>query len=100
MITLTNDNFAAEVSEGLVLVDFWAPWCGPCKMMLPIMEDLAKEPDVKVCKLNVDDSPELSQKYSISSIPTFIFFKNGQPVKTINGAKPKAVFQEAMAELK
>ena len=78
-----NNNFKSEVedSKGLVFVDFYADWCGPCKMMSPIVDEMSKEVDVKVVKLNVDDSPEIAQKYGIMSIPTFIVFKDGKEYK-------------------
>ncbi len=78
-----NNNFKSEVedSKGLVFVDFYADWCGPCKMMSPIVDELSKETDVKVVKINVDNSPEIAQKYGIMSIPTFIVFKDGKEYK-------------------
>ena len=90
----TDSNFADEVlgSTMPVVVDFWAEWCGPCKMLTPIMDDLAKEYDGKVVigKLNVDDNPQTAAKYSINSIPALLFFKNGTIVEQHTGLLPKA----------
>src|SRR5437588_8662244 len=92
-ITLTDKIFGDEVLKATqpVLVDFWAPWCGPCKMVGPIVEELAKEyvGKLKVGKLNVDDNQQVSGQYGIMSIPSLVFFKNGQVVKTIIGAQGK-----------
>ena len=97
MINLTDSDFNASINNNeLVLVDFWAEWCGPCKKMLPILEELSTENDsFKVAKLNVDENPTKSNEYKISSIPTMILFKNGEPVHHIVGAKPKhAILKE------
>jgi len=92
-IKLTKDNFETEVlkSDKPVLVDFWASWCGPCKMLAPTISEIAEENEgkVKVGKVNVDEEPELAQKFGIASIPTVILFKNGQPEGTSIGFVPK-----------
>ncbi len=91
-LTLTNENFQASVlsANKPVIVDFWAPWCGPCKVMSPIVEELAGEvDDVIVGKVNVDENSEIAQKYNILSIPTFIIFKNGQVVEQFSGSMSK-----------
>ena len=82
-------NFENEVKQGITLVDFHAEWCGPCKMIEPIIEVVSNEvKDAKVIKVNVDDHPKLSAKYNIRSVPTFIVFKDGNIVETVVGAKP------------
>lgn len=92
-IEITDKNFQDEVlnSDKPVLVDFWAVWCGPCKMIAPVVEEIAKEYDgkLKVGKLDVDNNPEVSMKFGIRSIPTLMVFKNGKVVEQIIGAMPK-----------
>ena len=76
---LTADDFDNEILEGKVLVDFWATWCGPCRMLAPILEQLeAADPSVKICKVNVDEQPDLAKRFGIMSIPTLLLFKNGK----------------------
>jgi len=96
----TDQNFEQEVlnSQKPVLVDFWAPWCGPCQMMGPIIEELAEELEgqVVVGKLNVDENPQMAQKYGIMGIPTLLVFKNGQVVEQFVGVQPKEVLKTSL----
>lgn len=94
-LKVTDQNFDTEVNSGLTLVDFWAPWCGPCKMLGPVIEELSSDFNgkIKIAKLNVDENPMVSSRYSVMSIPTMILFKNGEPVEKIVGFQPKAVLQ-------
>ena len=92
MTILTKDNFQCEVEqyEGLVVIDLYADWCGPCKMLAPILEELDGEyENVKFCKVNVDEQPELAAKFKVMTIPTLMVFKNGQAVQTSVGVKSK-----------
>ena len=96
---LTKDNFEKEVMQETkpVLIDFWAAWCGPCQMLLPTIEELADEvTDVKICKVNVDEEPELAERYQIMTIPTLQFMKNGQAVSKQVGVKSKEEIKKMM----
>ena len=92
-IKVTDANFNEEIKEGKTLVDFWAPWCGPCRMLGPVIEDLAKEFEgkIKIAKLNVDENPVTANRFGVMSIPTMIFFENGEPGEQIVGFHPMPV---------
>lgn len=100
-IELTNDNFEATTSKGVALVDFWAPWCGPCRMIAPIIEELAEDFDGKanICKVNTDEQQELASKFGIRSIPTVLLIKDGEVVETMVGASSKGVFSDKLNAL-
>jgi thioredoxin 1 len=103
-VEIKDQDFESEVIKSPlpVLVDFWATWCGPCRMIAPVVEELANENagSVKVCKVNVDDSPDTASGYGINSIPTLMIFKNGQVVERFVGVQPKKRLQEALDQAK
>ena len=91
-VNINNNNFYEEVmnSEKKVLLDFWAPWCGPCRMVVPLVEQIAEErPDIKVGKINVDENPELASRFGVMSIPTLVVMEQGQVLRQASGARPK-----------
>ena len=98
-ININKNNFQNEImdSEKTVLLDFWAPWCAPCRMVVPVIEEIAGErPDIKVGKINVDEQPELASKFGIMSIPTLVFMKNGKIVQQVSGMRPKNAILEML----
>ncbi len=101
-ITLSDTTFDEEINGAAtpVLVDFWAEWCGPCKIIAPILEEIASEQEgrLRVAKLNVDDAPDIAMRFGVMSIPTLILFADGEPAKRVVGAKPKAALLGELAE--
>ena len=101
VVEITGENFEEEVlqSEKPVLVDFWASWCGPCKMLSPVVDEVAEEnPQIKVGKVNVDEHPELAGKFGVMSIPTLIFFKDGKNIDSSLGVVPKSAIEKIISE--
>lgn len=100
-IELTGSNFDEVTKEGVSLVDFWAPWCGPCRMIAPVIEELAAEFEGKanICKVNTDEEQDIAVKYGIRSIPTILFFKNGEVVEQMVGAASKQAFADKLNAL-
>ncbi|GFR39023.1 thioredoxin [Insulibacter thermoxylanivorax] len=100
IVDVTDQSFKNEVEgAGTVLVDFWAPWCGPCKMIAPVLEELDQEmgDQVKIAKINVDDNPDTTSRFGVMSIPTLIVFKDGQPVDKLVGFQPKDALKSVLS---
>jgi thioredoxin 1 len=100
-IELTQDNFDATVKEGISMVDFWAPWCGPCRMLAPVIDELAEEFEGKanICKVNSDEEQDLAVKFGVRSIPTILFMKDGEVVDQMVGAASKQAFADKINKL-
>lgn len=99
ILNVSRESFTEEIlnSKGVVLVDFWADWCGPCKMLVPILEEIGDEKKVKICKINTDDELDLATKFGIKSIPTIVVFKDGKEIDRIIGLRQK---EELMEKIK
>jgi thioredoxin 1 len=102
IVTLTSSNYDAEIAKGLVFVDFWAPWCGPCRKMAPILEEIAAEykGSVKIGKLNTDNYRKFSVEKKIEALPTIVIYKNGKEIKRLVGLRSKAELVKVIAENK
>ena len=100
-LELTASNFDESIKEGIALVDFWAPWCGPCRMLAPVIEELAEDFDgkAKICKVNTDEEQDIAVKYGIRSIPTILFFKDGELVDQMVGASSKQALADKINSL-
>jgi len=100
-VELSNDNFEATLAEGITMVDFWAPWCGPCRMIAPVVEELAEDFEGKatIAKVNTDEEQDIAVKYGIRSIPSILFFKNGEVVDQMVGAASKDAFADKINAL-
>lgn len=100
-LELNDSNFDATIAEGVTMVDFWAPWCGPCRMVAPIVDELVEDfsGKAKICKVNTDENQDIAVKYGIRSIPSILFFKNGEQVDTIVGAVAKQAFEQKLNDL-
>ncbi|MCT7550933.1 thioredoxin [Aliarcobacter butzleri] len=100
-IELNKNNIKENIEEGVALVDFWAPWCGPCRMIAPAIDQLAEEFEnkAKICKVNTEEEPDLTSEYQVRSIPTILFFKNGEIVDQMIGTTTKAKLEEKLNSL-
>ncbi|UXC28902.1 thioredoxin [Aliarcobacter butzleri] len=100
-IDLNKNNIKENIQEGVVLVDFWAPWCGPCRMLAPAIDQLVEEFEnkAKICKVNTEEEPDLTSEYQVRSIPTILFFKNGEVVDQMIGTTTKAKLEEKLNSL-
>lgn len=100
LVKATDANFDEQIKEGVSLVDFWAPWCGPCKMIAPVLEDLAKDVEGKanIVKLDVDENQATAAKYEVMSIPTLIVFKDGEVVDKVVGFQPKEQLEQVLSK--